>query len=61
MHELQSRNADVPTCLSLMAAESPAGPAPTMQTSYSIASLGSRLSADMLRAPISACMTDAQR
>ena len=45
------------TCLSLMAAERPAGPAPTMHTSYSIASLASRLStsADMLRDPASTC------
>ena len=47
-----------PTCLSLMAADRPAGPAPTMQTSYSMASLGSMLSAcaDMLRDAAGTCI-----
>ena len=33
------------TCFSFIAADKPAGPAPTMQTSKSIASLGSKAAA----------------
>ncbi len=51
-----------PTCLSLMAADRPAGPAPTMQTSYSMVSRGSTLSAcaDMLRDAGNPCMATQQ-